>query len=370
MEILVNVANQKLKIATNLKTLVEGTQEFIFFRFNLSNDWDGLQPFAQFTQNGNSYNQYLDDDNCVALPAEIVSGTCTMMLYGSKGTKRATTNYLTLILDKNILVQDAQSTEISQSLYDQLVSQIDAVPVLIEEAETAIENANRATTDANVAAVEANKATERANEVIAFAEGEHIIPDFEMSDTSENAVQNRAVKAYIDEKAKGYELFNDITLTEDVVQVERSLDDNGQPFKIKKLFLLFIGKCTPDVSFPVLFRFNNGTIYQSYKTMKFTGADYKFLWMKSEKIADGIYRSEYPSTFVGSSSQIKISEDGSVFNQGLAGSAGEVYSNVYFALPPKNEAQSTGTKWHFGTTSASGALLLAGSRIIVMGVRE
>lgn len=162
MEILVNVANQKLKIATNLRTLVEGTQEFIFFRFNLSNDWDGLETFAQFTQNGKSYNQLLDDDNCVALPSEIVAGTCTMVLYGSGATKRATTNYLTLILDKNILVQDAQSTEISQSLYDQLVSKInstiDAVPPLIEEAETAIQKANTATASANEAAKKANEA--------------------------------------------------------------------------------------------------------------------------------------------------------------------------------------------------------------------
>lgn len=227
-----------------------------------------------------------------------------------------------------------------------------------------------AVTDEDIAVIVQEGVTKQIPRRLLVPKPPEVTVDAELSADSENPVQNKAIKAYIDETTKGYELFNDITLTEDVTQVERSLDDSGQPFKIKKLFLLFIGKCTPNVSFPVLFRFNGGTIYQAYKTMQFTGTDYKFLWMKSEKIADGVYRSEYPSTFVGSSSQIKISEDGSVFNQGLAGTAGEVYSNVYFIFPPKNEAQSTGTKWHFGTTSASGAQLLAGSRIIVMGVRE
>lgn len=190
------------------------------------------------------------------------------------------------------------------------------------------------------------------------------------NEQGKNALYQYPIDIISNYAKENYELFNDITLTEDVTQVERSLDDSGQPFKIKKLFLLFVGRCTPDVSFPVLFRFNNGTIYQSYKTMQFTGSDYKFLWMKSEKIADGVYRSEYPSTFVGGSGQVKISDDGSMLNQGLANSAGEVYSNVYFSLPHTNEARSTGTKWHFGTTSASGAQLLAGSRIVVWGVRE
>lgn len=126
MDILVNVANQKLRIATNLKNLISGTQEFVKFVFNLNGDWDNLMTFAQFTQNGKSYNQYLDDENSVYLPSEIGVGTCTLMLYGSNDKIIATTNYLTLDIDDNILVKDANSTEISQSLYTQLVTKIKA----------------------------------------------------------------------------------------------------------------------------------------------------------------------------------------------------------------------------------------------------
>ena len=132
MDILVNVVNQKLKIATNLKSLVEGSQQFVKFTFNLNGDWDGLRAFAQFGQDGRSYNQYLDENNSVYLPAEIKAGTCTLLLYGSGGRTIATTNYLTLTIDENILVANAQSTQISQSLYDQLVDKVNNLTTTFE----------------------------------------------------------------------------------------------------------------------------------------------------------------------------------------------------------------------------------------------
>lgn len=133
MDILVNVANQKLKIATNLKSLVAGTQEFIRFVFNLTGDWDDLMAFAQFRQDGKAYNAYLDDDNSAFLPPEIGTGTCTLMLYGSNDKTIATTNYLTLTIDENILVSDANSTEISESLYTQLVTKVNSLETWNEQ---------------------------------------------------------------------------------------------------------------------------------------------------------------------------------------------------------------------------------------------
>ena len=127
MDILVNVANQKLKIATNLKSLIAGTQEFVRFTFNLTGDWDDLLTFAQFQQNGVAYNAYLDENNSAYLPSEIGVGTCTLMLYGSNDKTIATTNYLTLTIDENILVSDANSTEISESLYTQLVTKVNTL---------------------------------------------------------------------------------------------------------------------------------------------------------------------------------------------------------------------------------------------------
>ena len=58
-------------MTTQLSSFVSGTQEFIRFVFNLGSDWDDLLTFAQFAQDGHAYNQYLDEDNSVWLPAEI-----------------------------------------------------------------------------------------------------------------------------------------------------------------------------------------------------------------------------------------------------------------------------------------------------------
>ena len=122
MNILVNVINQKLKIKANTKRLVSGTQKFIRFEFILDDAWDDLLVFAQFIQNGKAYNDYLDENNSVYLPPEIIEGKFNILLYGSGSNVIATTNYLTFEVDKNMFISDAQSTEITESLYNKLVN--------------------------------------------------------------------------------------------------------------------------------------------------------------------------------------------------------------------------------------------------------
>ena len=125
MDIYVSVANQKLKIATNLKNLVAGTKDFIRFIFELTDDWQNLHPFVQFKQNDVTYNQYLDEEDSAYLPAEITSGTCTMTLYGSNGKTVATTNYITLQIDDSRFIVDANSTDITPPIYEQIMEKFD-----------------------------------------------------------------------------------------------------------------------------------------------------------------------------------------------------------------------------------------------------
>ena len=132
MEIFVNVTNQKLSITSSFCNVVSGSQEFVKFKFILGQEWNGLLTFAQFTQNGHAYNSYLDANNCAYLPSEIQGGTCTLMLYGADGTVKATTNYLTLKVENSALISDASSTDISQSLYDQLVERFNRIADLSE----------------------------------------------------------------------------------------------------------------------------------------------------------------------------------------------------------------------------------------------
>lgn len=127
MNIYIDVVNQKMKISSGMKSFVAGSQQFVYFVFNLDEAWDGLLTFAQFRQGNGAYNQYLDENNGAYLPAEIGVGTCTLMLYGSNEDTIGTTNYLTLTIDENIFVGNAQSTEISQSLYTQLVTRVNTL---------------------------------------------------------------------------------------------------------------------------------------------------------------------------------------------------------------------------------------------------
>lgn len=131
MDLLINVVNQKLKIATNLKKIISGTQNFVRFTFNFTSNWDDLLIFAQFNQDGKTYNVYLEN-NSVYLPPEIKQGKCTLLLYGSNKDIIAITNFLELSIDENILVSDGNSVEISESLYTQLVTKLnDALQELI-----------------------------------------------------------------------------------------------------------------------------------------------------------------------------------------------------------------------------------------------
>ena len=127
MKIQVIVDGQKMRIPSNLRGYISGSQEFVYFTFELSSDWDGLMTFAQFRQESKAYNVYLDENNGAYLPPEIGAGTCTVMLYGTYNKVIATTNFLTLTVDESILVRDAESTEISESLYQQLVTKVNAL---------------------------------------------------------------------------------------------------------------------------------------------------------------------------------------------------------------------------------------------------
>ena len=123
----VKVTNQKLHLVSTLGGFVSGSQNFVKFHFDMDSGWDNLTVFAQFGQSGNFYNNYLDSNCDAFLPAEIGPGTCTLMLYGSDSDVIATTNYLTITLDQSMFVGDASSTEISESLYNQLITRINAI---------------------------------------------------------------------------------------------------------------------------------------------------------------------------------------------------------------------------------------------------
>lgn len=127
MNILVNVVNQKMRLVSGSRDIIEGSQNFVKFEFHMTEEWDNLLTFVQFRQQGTPYNVYLDNENCACLPPEIKAGTCTIMLYGSFDTVIGTTNYITLTIGENLLIEGAESTEITPSLYNQLVTRVNTL---------------------------------------------------------------------------------------------------------------------------------------------------------------------------------------------------------------------------------------------------
>lgn len=170
MEITIEVINQTMQIDDGCKfcdesyrtnNVIEGSQNFVKFKFNFTNDWYNLKTFVQFQQGGKAYNKFLDENGCTFLPAEIQSGVCSLMLYGTEDTTIATTNCLTLVIGKNFLIKDASSTEISKPLYNQLIDEFNKFK---DEIGDSADLANKSAQAANEAAEAAKEATEKALE--------------------------------------------------------------------------------------------------------------------------------------------------------------------------------------------------------------
>lgn len=205
MDVRVKVVNQELKIAYNVSSrLAPDSQEFVRFIFELPSDWDGLTTFAQFIQGSNAYNQYLDENNSAYLPTEIEVGECFLLLYGTGETIRATTNCVELTINDNMYVANAQSTVITQSLYEQLVDLVRASMRMPVEAHTAAEMVN--TTEIYVYTGSEQGYTTGHwyywNGNAWQDNGQYYsgIIDSSLSSSSTNAVQNRVVKNALDGK--------------------------------------------------------------------------------------------------------------------------------------------------------------------------
>ena len=72
--------------------------------------------------------------------------------------------------------------------------------------------------------------------------------DSEMSDTSENPVQNKVVKGYIDDKTKQGHLIYQTTLTEDVHRISISKDSSGQEFLLNNFAVIVCIPASPTLN--------------------------------------------------------------------------------------------------------------------------
>lgn len=187
---------------------------------------------------------------------------------------------------------------------------------------------------------------------------ERLTVDSELKD-SQNPVSNSAVFNEFS-KIKNLELWNDIKLSNDANSVSMTQTDSGNPLNIKKLFLIFTGKT--DVASPALrFYFNNTYIYQMAKAFSTNSEDDTFtVWMYSEKIAPGVFKSVY------SNKALTVSDID--FIQGLANANADLGGCIYHSSYT-SDVYRKATNWSFGL-SISRYNFKAGSRILVWGQQD
>lgn len=186
------------------------------------------------------------------------------------------------------------------------------------------------------------------------------IYDKKLLDKDGFIVPDRFPSGVINDK---FELWNDITLGEDVRSITMSKTDNEDPLKIKHLFILFAGSTSGNG--PITLRYNSGVIFQLWKSV--TGDKNKVVfWVDSEKLKDALYVSYYPSDFL-----INDGTPDNISMQGLAQHSKSLESTIYFTSNVTNPCtQNTATSWIFGGTSSGEFKLKAGSRILVWGVQD
>ncbi len=111
------------------EVLASGQVDFARFRFEFSDDWDGLDKTAQFTQNETTYNMHLGTGTPVScyMPSEITDGVLYVSVFGVEtgGTIVATTAVLRLRVLRAGYTDGEDSTEPTPSLYAQLLEEID-----------------------------------------------------------------------------------------------------------------------------------------------------------------------------------------------------------------------------------------------------
>ena len=126
MNIEIYVIGQDLRVkdGTTIR-YASGTTNFIQFRFVSMLGWENLTLYATLTQNGVARDVYLDDNHTIFLPSAIVPGSCSLVLRGVNGnTIVATTNVLQLTVGDSGVIDDVSSTDITPTLYQQLVAMV------------------------------------------------------------------------------------------------------------------------------------------------------------------------------------------------------------------------------------------------------
>lgn len=163
---------------------------------------------------------------------------------------------------------------------------------------------------------------------------------------------------------KGYRLIRDITLEEDVQQIDITTDNSGNQLKLKGVFIRFMGMFTATASNQsFVLRFNSGSWYQMYDFYNVTADRLYAHWIKSERMntpTTDMWLSAYPFELC----KPPIGE--LVNSQGLADMCRTVHSDIAWFDGGNRSINRIG----YGCASVGGANMKAGSRIVIWGIDD
>lgn len=201
---------------------------------------------------------------------------------------------------------------------------------------------------------------------------EQIVSDDTIVSTDEFTALSEIMKNYQEISAEvknigKYRLVNDITLSEDVSELKMSKDDDGNPLKLKDMFMLYIGETTLTGSHNIFFNSEYGQKYYMYKTYNFpTGICGLFCDVRKlygVPIVDKyLYLTLMPDKTLSNVSADAI--------QGLSGTHSGVIADISFRDTDGKHKMTNITSWWLGIPKAEidkGFKFKAGSRIRIYG---
>lgn len=166
----------------------------VVIEFEFAKDWENLLCVAQFTQGEKTYNVVIEDNRCV-LPTELKIGNVMLSVFGTKtdGTPFRETSipFCFEIYDAGFSSTAETPIPPTPDLYEQLIDKF--------AHSNGVAALNGKTGNIDIVADEGISVDDTETGKIKIKSTATITVDPEMSDTSENPVQNKVVKKYVDE---------------------------------------------------------------------------------------------------------------------------------------------------------------------------
>lgn len=165
----------------------------VVIEFEFAEDWKNLLCVAQFTQGEKTYNVVIENNRCV-LPTELKIGNVMLSVFGTKtdGTPFRETSipFCFEIYDAGFSSTAETPIPPTPDLYEQLIDKF---------SKDVVNSLNGKTGKVDIVADEGISVDDTETGKIKIKNTAKIAADPEMSDTSENPVQNKVVKKYVDE---------------------------------------------------------------------------------------------------------------------------------------------------------------------------